>query len=319
MSQAKTMLTLAQEYLDYRRNLGFKLIVEGEQLLKFAEYADGMGHEGSVTTELALQWARLPENASPLYEARRLEVVRCFAKYRAIFDSDTEIPLSGLLGKAHRRTQPHIYSEGEVRDLLAAAGQLVPLTGLRSSTYTTLFGLLASTGLRISEAFRLRREDVDFERRVLTIVGTKFHKSRLIVIHPSTCDHLQKYALIRDRHLPISESDNFLVSRQGNPLNYSTVRSTFRSICDRLKWESNGHRQRPRMYDLRHTFACRRLLQWYRDGVDVDHAMASLSTYMGHAKVTDTYWYITGIPELLQIAAQRFEDFAQPDRKENRS
>lgn len=319
MSHAKTMLTLAQEYLDYRRNLGFQLIVEGKQLLKFAEYADGMGHEGSITTELALRWARLPENSSPLYEARRLEVVRCFAKYRAIFDSDTEIPLSGLLGVAHRRTQPHIYSEGEIRDLLAAAAQLVPLTGLRSSTYTTLFGLLASTGLRPSEAFRLRREDVDFERRVLTIVGTKFHKSRLIVIHPSTCDRLQKYALIRDRHFPISESDSFLLSRQGSSLKYSTVRSTFRSICDRLKWKSNGHRKRPRMYDLRHTFACRRLLQWYRDGVDVDHAMASLSTYMGHAKVTDTYWYITGIPELLQIAAQRFEDFAQLDGKENRS
>ena len=316
MSTAKSMVTLAQEYLDYRRGLGFELKIEGQQLLRFAEYADQSGHQGAITTELALRWSRLPEDASRLYQAKRLEVVRCFAKYRSIFDPNTEIPPNGIFGKAHQRTAPHIYSDKELRDLLEAAAQLSPAGGLRARTYSTLFGLLASTGLRISEALRLRREEVDLEQGILKIVETKFHKSRLVVVHPSTRERLRAYARVRDQHHPIAESEMFLLSQRGRALKYSTVRDTFRSICDRLKWESNGGRRRPRMYDLRHTFACRRLLQWYRDGVDVDHAMASLSTHLGHSKVTDTYWYITGIPELMKIAAERFESFTKTNGKE---
>jgi integrase len=146
MSVAKRMVTLVQEYLDYRRKLGFQLRIEGQLLLRFAEYADQLGHQGPITTELALQWARLPEGTSRLYQARRLEVVRCFAKYRAIFDPETEVPPDRLLGKAHRRTQPHVYSDAEIQDLMAAAGRLPPTDGLRCRTYRTLFGPLASTG-----------------------------------------------------------------------------------------------------------------------------------------------------------------------------
>lgn len=163
MNKPTSLTALAQQYLKYRRDLGFQLKIEGEQVLAFAAYADSSGHKGAISTELALKWARLPEGVSTLYHARRLEVVRCFAKYAAIFDEATEIPAKGLLGKAHRRVQPHIYSEAEIRKLMQAASGLSPTRGLRPQTYVALFGLLASTGLRISEALRLNRNDVDWE------------------------------------------------------------------------------------------------------------------------------------------------------------
>lgn len=316
MTVKKNMSTLAQEYLDYRRKLGFKLRNEGRRLLRFAEYADQSGHQGPLTTELALRWVRSPDAPTRLLQARRLIVVRGFAKYLAIFDPDTEIPPGNLFGKTHQRTQPHIYSEAEISELMTAAGQLRGTDGLRPRTYRTLFGLLASTGLRVSEALRLKREDVNWEQGVLAITETKFNKSRLVVLHPSACEQLKGYAHFRDQCHPTPESDAFLVSERGSALKYSTVRNTFRKICDQLGWKSNGQRRRPRMYDLRHTFACRRLLQWYRDGVDVEHAIASLATYMGHKKVTNTYWYITGVPELMQIAAKQFESFTHNNVRE---
>ena len=319
MRKPTSMVALVHQYLDYRHKLGFLLRVEGPQIVAFAEYADRSKHRGAITTELAVRWARLPEKGSPLYHARRLEVVRCFARYAAIFDDRTEIPPEKILGQAHRRMQPHIYSDEEIRQLMEAASELLPADGLRPRTYTALFGVLASTGLRISEALMLRQVDVDFRQSLMRIVETKFHKSRLVVLHPTVCAQVQAYACFRDRHRHAERADAFFLSESGRALNYSTVRTTFRMISRRLGWDAHVGRQRPRIYDLRHTFACHRLLQWYRDGVDVDHAIAALSTYMGHVKVTDTYWYLTGIPDLLQIAANRFEHFRHNHEKESRS
>lgn len=317
MSGIRTMVALAQEYLDYRRQLGSQLRAEGPLLLSFAEYADRSGHRGPVTIDLSLRWARMPADASPLYHARRLEIVRCFTRYRAIFDPATEIPPDRLLGKAHRRICPHIFSNAELSALMKAADELRPRNGLRPLTYRTLFGLLSSTGMRITEALRLRSEDVDLTTGTITVAETKFYKSRLLALHPTVCEQLNDYAEARELHHPLAESATFLVCQRGQSLKYSTVRTAFRKIVDRLGWQSNGGRRRPRLYDLRHTFACRRLITWYHEGVDVDHAIVSLSTYLGHAKVTDTYWYITGVPELLQIASGRFEYFAQPSEQEN--
>jgi integrase len=318
-STEKTMKELAQEYLAFRRSLGFQLRVEGQQLLKFAEFVDRSDHSGPLTTELALRWACLPTGASPLYRARRLEVVRGFARFRAIFDDGTEIPAQRLLGEAHRRTAPHVYSDGEISDLLHAASRLSPHGGIRPRTFQTLFGLLASTGLRISEALRLRLKDVDSNQQLLVIKETKFQKTRLVPLHPSVAAKLDSYIGFRDQCVPLSESDTLFVSARGTALNYSTVRNTFRTLCKRLGWKPEDGRRRPRMYDLRHTFACRRLLQWYRDGIEIDHAISSLSTYMGHVKVTDTYWYLTGTPELFRVAAERFEQHFQTAGKETRS
>jgi len=305
------MVALAEEYLAYRRDLGSQLKTEGQQLLRFARWADQTGHAGPVTIDLAVRWAALPEDCSQLYRARRLEGVRCFARHRAIFDPETQIPPDRLLGRAHRRTAPHIYSPHEIAHLLAAAKALAPRNGLRPQTYRTLWGLLACTGLRISEALNLAWDDVDLERGLLTIRRGKFHKSRLVPLHRSVAAALRRYARFRDCCYPAAPSRTFFLSQSGRPLAYSTVRTTFRRIGQRLGWSAGLSGRLPRMHDLRHTFACRRLLQWYRQGVNVDHAIAALSTYLGHRKVTDTYWYLTGIPELMAVAVRRFEQFGR--------
>lgn len=310
MSGKKRMATLAQQYVDYRRKLGFQIRTEGPQVLAFAEYADRTRHKGAITTELALRWSKLPEDAAPLYHARRLEIVRCFARYAAIFDEKTEIPPEGLLGKAHCRTQPHIYAEKEINAVMCTAAELWPAGGLRPRTYVALFGILASTGLRISEALKLRRANVDLAGGLLTIVKTKFHKSRFVPLHPSSTKRLRAYERFRDKYCRVPTSDAFLLSEGGGELKYPTVVHAFKTIRNDLGWKAMPGRRRPRLHDFRHTFACRRLLQWYREGVDIEHAMTALSAYLGHDNVTSTYWYLTGIPELLEIAGKRFARFA---------
>jgi integrase len=253
-----------------------------------------------------------------LYSARRLEIVRCFARHLAVTEPGTEVPLRGLLGPAHRRTSPHIYSEAEIAALLAAAGRLAPTNGLRPQTYVTLFGLLASTGLRISEALHLQRADADLGRSVLKIRETKFRKTRLVPMHSTTTAALQAYADVRERLATETDCDCFFVSDRGQALPYSTVRGAFRRLCDSLGIISAG-RRRPRLHDLRHTFACRRIEQCYDAHADVDQAVSALSVYLGHAKVSDTYWYVTATPGLVARAAQRFETFAAPPEQEVRS
>ena len=310
MSKTPSMTTLAKRYLDYRRRLGYQLTMEGPMLLQFARYADRPGHRGPLTNDLAIRSARQSRTATRLRWARRLEVVRCFARYLAIFDRRTEIPDGGVFGKAHRRIRPYIYSAQEVAALLSGARQLRPLAGLRPKTYATLFGLLACTGLRISEAIRLTRNDVDLQRGVLTIRLTKFRKSRLVPLHVSTKRVLSQYADSRDARHPKPASLAFFLSDRGRPLRYATVRNTFRKLRQQVGLVQKPGERAPRIHDLRHTFACQRLLEWNRKGVDIEHSMAALSVYLGHAKVTDTYWYLTGVPELFQIAVARFKHFA---------
>jgi integrase len=301
------MTAWAKQYLDHRRKLGYRLRIEGQQLLQFACWADRADHCGPVTIDLAVRWATLPKGRAPLYWARRLEVIRGLARYQAIFDPDTQIPPTRLLGPAHRRTTPYIYSEEEIAQLLASAKAMAPASGLRPRTYYTLFGLLASTGLRISEALTLRRDRVDLGQGVLTIDQSKFCKRRLVPLHPSTTQALRRYARHRNHRHPVAQSDAFFVSDSGRPLPYSTVRNTFKRIRENFDWRPADGVRAPRIHDLRHTFVCRRILQWVADGVDVDHAITTLSTYLGHRKATDTYWYLTGVPELLALAARRFE------------
>jgi integrase len=255
------MTQLAKEYLVYRRKLGFALRIEGRQLLVFARWADGIGHRGPLTIDLALRWARLPLKAAPLYWARRLEVVRCFARYRAILDPRTQVPVERLLGPAHRRTTPHIYSPGQVGQLLSRAGTLPPKRGLRPQTYKVLLGLLACTGLRISEALKLRRDDVEMEQGLLRIGPSKFCPGRTLPLHPTTVAALRRYARFRDRYLPMCLDSAFFLSERGKALPYFTVRSVFRRICHRLGWRAESGKRAPRLHDLRHSFACCNLLR----------------------------------------------------------
>lgn len=304
MTRAKSMVNYAEEYLAYRRALGFRLHVEGRLLLQFAAYVDGSEHRRPISTELALTWARLPQKGSPIYWAKRIEVVRGFCRYLAIFEPGTEIPPERILGPAHRRTQPYIYSEQDISALLQAAAALSPAGGLRPCTYVTFLGLLACAGLRVREALNLARDDVDLKQGVLLIRETKFRKSRLVPVHPSTTQKLRDYASFRNRHLTIVRSERFFLSADGTALAYSTVRCTFVKLRQQLGWRA-GHADRlPRIYDLRHTFACRRVLKWYQEGRDVDRVISSLETWSGRRdRVMLTTFYNTGarVSEIIRL------------------
>jgi integrase len=307
-----TMTEQAQQYLEFKRKLGYQLVGEGKELLLFARYVDQIGHKGPVTTEIAVQWAKLPQNADPVYWARRYEVVRRFAKHRFLFDPRTEIPPKRLLGSSKRRLSPHVYSDEEVVDLLQAASHLKPTNGLHPRTYVTLFGLLVSTGLRISEALNLSREDVDLKTSIITVTRTKFKKSRLVPISSSTSQALQDYLTFRDACHPWAKAERFFVSEKGIALNYRQVLYVFMNLRLHLDWTKTGKRP-PRIHDFRHTFAVNRLLKWVEEGKNLDRKIFALSVYLGHAQVTDTYWYLSAVPALLAVISKRFENFARRD------
>lgn len=302
-----SFLHLVDDYLAYRRGLGFTLETPRWLLCDFARYADRSGHDGPLTTELAVRWALSSRSSDPAQAARRLSAVRQFARYRALLDPATEVPPVGLLGRVPRRRQPHIYSDAELAALLRQASLLLPRGGLRPKTYVAFFSLLASTGLRLSEACRLAPADVDLGAGVLTVQEGKFRKARLVPLHPSATQALSRYAAQRDACRGASGPGCFFRTERAPALTPAAVEKTFARIRQRLGWTAQGRARRPRIHDLRHTFAVRRLMRWYEDGADLERKLLALSTYLGHAKVSDTYWYLTGVPELLAIAAQRFE------------
>ena len=311
MTGAPTMEERAQEYLALRRQLGYALHSTGQQLLAFARYADGLGHRGPITVDLAVRWARLPRGARPPWWARRLQIVRGFAQHRRLFEPETEIPPADLLGPHFRRGTPHIYSDTEIAALLGAAGALGPAGGLRAHTYVTLLGLLVTSGLRISEALHLGRDDVDLQSGVLTVVRTKFRKSRLVPLHPSTTQALVRYAEHRDRCHPQAAARTWFLNERGAPLGVGSVAHAFDILRRQLGWTTNRERRRPRLHDLRHTMAVRTLLRWYQEGADVDRKILALATYLGHVEVADTYWYLTAVPELMALTAARFQAHTQ--------
>src|SRR4030042_2752669 len=305
-----TFLEAAENYLNYRRKMGFAIRIEGQELLRFAKYADSISHKEHITVELAIQWAKLPQKCSSIYWARRLDIVRRFAKYLKTIDAGTEVPPEGICGPSYCRKTPHIYTEEQIASLLNAARALTPLNGLRPNTYATLFGLLASTGIRISEALNLKDHDVNLENNIIIIRETKFHKSRIIPIHSTTSKALKYYVDKRNKAHASSISNAFFLTEKATSLKYHKTLMTFVSISYSLGWRSPKKRKGPRIHDLRHTFVVKRFLSWYRNGEDVNKQIYYLSTYLGHVKIADTYWYITAIPELMAIASSRFERFA---------
>lgn len=315
MTTANTRPTLserAQAYLDYRRSLGYRMESDARLVVQFARWVDDLGHRGPITIALALRWATLPAQAAKTYHAHRLTAVRCFARYCALFEPATEVPSPRLLGPAYRRCIPFVYSAAQQHTLLTAARQLPPAHGLRPHTYVALFGLLWSTGLRISEALNLRRDGVDWQGGILTVKQTKFDKSRLVPLHPTAVKALRQYAKRRDQLKPGAQTNHFFLSEDGAALVYGAVRSTFLKLRKLVPVPAG--RRRPRLHDFRHTFACQRLLAWYREGVDVNHAITALATYMGHTQISDTYWYLTATPELLAVAADRLPPGGLPCR-----
>ena len=306
-----SMQDLVEDYLADRRSMGFALKIQGRQLRSFAIYADSIGHDGRVTIDLAVRWATLSNPRGRRFPGRRLEIIRPFARYRAFFDGESEVPSRFLLGPVRRRPVHHIYTDEQVAALLTEAGNLGPAGTLRPKSYATLFGLLAATGMRISESLRLGRDDVDLTKAVLTIHRTKFRKSRLVPLHVTAADALRGYVVERERLVPRTTVSTFFVADHGGALCCSTVAGVFGRLRLALGWAMLT--PRPRIHDLRHTVACRRLRDWYAEGLDPTARIASLATYLGHAHISDTYWYLTGSPELLALAAGRFEKFATVD------
>ena len=307
MNRWSSMPQRVAAYLSARRALGYQLRIEGEQLHRFAQFAEQQGHRGVLTLELTLTWANAPEKQSAIGPARRLEPLRPFAKYCALFEPETEVPPPRLLGPAHRRLAPYIYSDADITAMMAAAQQLDPTDGLRPVTMRCLLGLLAATGLRVSEALSLHRDDVDLDRGLLTVRESKFRKSRYVPLHSSAREALAEYACVRDRCIARATDPTFFLFDNARAVNDRQAEYAFGQIRSRLGWASLADGRLRRLYDLRHAFACKRLLAWYAEGVDVQWAIPHLATYLGHRKVSDTYWYLTAIPELMAIAAERLE------------
>lgn len=301
-----------EEYLVARRAMGFDLRGEGYQLRAFARFVSEQGDAVALTLELLLRWAQGSAAPGPVTAARREEVLRPFLTYCRQFDPCCPVIPLGLCGPGHRRLSPHIYTEAEVAALLVAAGELKP-DGWRPLTYVTLFGLLAATGMRLSEALHLEPKDLSLDQPSLTIRETKFKKSRLVPIHPSTAKALavyQKATLAIRRH---SGVDTVFLTPEGQPIPKRTIHNTFDRLRCRLGWVARGGHAHPRIHDLRHTFICQALLRGQQDN-RIDHVADAISTYVGHTKVSDTYWYLSATPELMSGASQRFSRFSAGGR-----
>ncbi len=307
------MNTLRQdihEYVNMRRNLGFKLDKAAHALLDFATFMEQQA-ASYITQELALAWAQQPENVQPSHWAQRLGYVRGFARYRNSSDPRTQIPAQGLLPFKPKRARPYLYSDEEIKSLLSAALNMphhYESGALQPWVYYCLFGLLSVSGLRLGEARNLKLEDVDLEAAVITIKNAKFGKDRLIPLHASTCTVLADYIARRQRHWADRPVSAYLfISSLGNRLDNSLIHRAFYALSRQigLRGESDSHG--PRLHDFRHRFATNTLLNWYRSDQDPERLLPVLSAYLGHVHVADTQWYLESSPELMREAMNRLE------------
>lgn len=292
-------------YLKLRRQLGYKLRVTEILLRNFVRFAQEEG-ASFITTKLALQWSTRPGN-KPVQSANRLGMVRRFADYVSAHDARTQVPAQKLLPYQFRRRPPHLYRDEEVLQLICAAYRIAPGNELKGATLGTLLGLLAATGMRVGEAVALEREDFDLKRNVLVIRRAKGNKSRLVPLHASTVQVLQRYAGLRDRLFPQPSCPSFFVWECGQRLLHCTVHRWFLLVACQVGLRKPGDQRGPRIHDLRHYFAIRTLLNWYRTDTDVEAHLPELATYLGHVHVRDSYWYLSATPELLKLATLRMQ------------
>jgi integrase len=299
-----TLRCALERYLSMRQGLGYKYRDQARRLRDFISFMERR-KATTIKAKLALAWATLPPRSS-VSSARRLIEVRGFARHVASIDPKTEIPPSGIFPQ-QKRPKPYVYSAAEINALLAAALALPPTDGLRRWTYHHLFGLIAVTGMRLSEAIGLQRGDVDLEQGVLTVRQAKFGKSRLIPLHPTTRAALRSYAERRDHHLGSRCGPHFFVAERGGRLLKQYVHRVFWRLSREIGLRRPGDSTGPRIHDLRHCFAIRTLLGWYREGTNVEKSLPALSTYLGHTCVRDTYWYLSACPDLMREAVRRLD------------
>lgn len=302
------MSTLAEhldEYLRLRRALGHELADAQRLLPRFVSYLDSVG-ASAITVDAALAWATQPEAEPPTSVwMRRMSVVRGFARYMSGIDPTNQIPPLGLVTYRRHWRQPFIYSDADIVALMEEVHRLIP-TPLRAVTFQTMIGLLAATGMRVGEVIALGRSDIDWVEGVITVRNSKFNKSRELILDPSTVGALGTYADLRDRLAPRPVSPNFFVSGKGTPVLYVAFGNMFRELLSSSEVGVNSPR-RPRIHDIRHSFAVHTLVRWHREGQDVGRLLPRLSTYLGHLTPGHTYWYLSAAPELLELAAARLE------------
>lgn len=303
----KTLTCHLQNYLSVRRSLGFDLVFTERVLLKFTAFANAQDID-YITVRLFLDWKSSYGAANNNTWSTRLGMVRAFATWLQGFDPRTEIPPSGLVAGKPKRSRPHIYTDEQVTAIVTEATHLRSPYGLRGVMCSTLFGLIAVTGLRISEALKLDDRDVDLNEAVITVRCSKNGKTRLLPISATTVNRLDDYRTERERLLGRSSTALFLLENGVRPTD-CCARYNFAQVCQRIELRDHQslyrHGRGPRIHDLRHTFAVRTIIDWYRSGRNADREMFKLSTYMGHIKPEYTYWYIEAVPELLQLASER--------------
>ena len=296
----------AEEYLAMRRALGFKLESWGPRLMSFVRFCEERGTT-TVTTDMAVEWATSTVRGSDheAYHARRLDVVRIFARHLQPLDPAAEVPPEDVLDRRQWRIAPYLYSAQEVTALMTAARTLRP--AFRAVTWRTLIGLLAVTGMRQGEACRMRCGDVDLNEETIVIEDSKFGKSRMVFLHPTAAAALRAYERARHEAFPEPAADTFLVNSLGRPLDSRNTPKTFAQLVTAAGIKAPPGQRAPRLHDLRHVFTVATLLDWYRDGGDVQSRLPVLSTWLGHIDPKSTYWYLSAVPELLALAAGRLE------------
>lgn len=305
-----TLRQAVREYLSMRRDLGFKLQKAGKGLHDFVTFME-QRRASYITQALALSWAQQPANVQPAHWAQRLSFIRGFARYRSATDRRTQIPPQGLLPFQPKRSRPYLYSDDEIHRLLDAALKMpcrYERGELRPWVYYCLLGLLSVTGLRLGEAQNLELQDVDLKTAVLTIRAAKFGKTRLVPLHATTCKVLADYLTRRQRHWAGRAASSYLfVSSGGNRLDSGDIHRTFYALSRQIGLRAPADRHGPRLHDLRHRFATKTLVHWYRSDQDPGRQLPILSTYLGHVHVADTQWYLSGSPELMREAMRRLE------------
>lgn len=300
----KTLRDHVDDYLTIRRVLGFKLRYEGLSLPQLVDYLEAAGAT-TVTRDLAVSWAQLNAAAHSRHWAKRLVIARRFAAYLQTIDPSTEVPPENVFAVRYQRPTPYLWSDEDVSRLLEAAQRMRP--ALKAATYSTLFGLLAATGMRVGEAITLDRQDVDLDAGLITIHAhtTKHDRARLVPLHPTATDALKRYAATRELLSPRPGSRAFLLTSIGMRVHPTSVCQIMRRLTTELGLRTAT--VHPRTHDLRHTFAVNTLLEHQRSGAPVDGRIADLSTYLGHVNPANTYWYLTATPELMQAAADRLD------------
>lgn len=304
-----SLTTRLENYLAVRRALGYDLSSQERVLRRFTGFADAQGAD-HVTVNLFLAWKGHFGSANQHTWSHRLSMVRVFAAWLQSIDPRNEVPPPSLIPGKYRRTQPYIYTGREIEKIVTEAAKLPSPYGLRGWTFSTLFGLIAVTGLRISEAIGIDDAEVDLDEAVLLIKSAKNQSVRLLPISSSTANCLGSYRAVRSRILQ-SGAPAFFMHERGRRLTDCCVRYNYARVCQRIGLRDrqcfHKHGQGPRIHDLRHTFAVRTIIDWYQKGLDPDREMIKLSTYLGHALPKSTYWYIEAVPELLQVALERSE------------